>query len=354
MSPEIEDRLKLMASIKIRIYPEMIAAAESARVLDLYIVWHVLKEIDSHYNNGRGLMRMAELQDMMSRLFGVGTKYTYERIAKGALQSFWHKPSGERGERKVGLLAAKKVYAMLRPSIAPSAPFSIPLGHLMAPVDENGEIVERGVGRLKSFLFAMITARHTDIGHPLTNESIQQSLSRSRRTVQRHRYKLGNEMRTTRNYIQLYSSPTFEKTKNVLDIQIASIKAESKDKSVSAMRQPFRMAQRADQFIVIQQIANSYYMPQYDRISPRHRPKELKECDLNIGLESPRIYLTKTEQHTQGSRTGDYLHPVGHARTPDKQRVRIWAQRSKLDGKDVTLPDPPPVSKQFAQKYISD
>ena len=295
-----------MSQATIIIHPEIAAKALKMREADLYILWLVLRAM-SNYQDGRGIVHVDDIRDTCVKVLGVNAKWAYDKIREGT-GKYWRAPVGKKGDRTLGLIGQNNVFKHLKPEMTRSEPFVIEASVLRAEGRLN-------VKRIKQLLIALVAARFVD-NRPVTVPQIMEHTGLSESTI-----------RTALNECQLVAKvPNYE----VVHRADSRDEAMSMKRKLSTDKSKFRVSVQNGTWVVIQQLGNTYRVPEPDRQPLRMRPRELKDFDReNASLYSKRRYHIKK---SKAGEEGKYFLSVSSV---GLQRATFWATR-KAD--DVEMP----------------
>jgi hypothetical protein len=115
------------------LYPELAAEALKNNESDIFIIWSILKKIDS---SGSGIVWMGDILKLCEKVFGLKSTYAYSKITKG-IGKYWREPKGKNGCKTVGLFSFKQIVLRLSPKIARSEPIVIPFNYFNASIELN-------------------------------------------------------------------------------------------------------------------------------------------------------------------------------------------------------------------------
>ena len=153
------------------LYPELAAEALKNNESDIFIIWSILKKIDS---SGSGIVWMGDILKLCEKVFGLKSTYAYSKITKG-IGKYWREPKGKNGCKTVGLFSFKQIVLRLSPKIARSEPIVIPFNYFNANGYKNSKNV-------KNLLIGCVAGRYVD-ERPISLASIQENTGQSETTV---------------------------------------------------------------------------------------------------------------------------------------------------------------------------
>jgi hypothetical protein len=250
------------------LYPELAAEALKNNEQDIFIIWSILKKLDT---NGSGLVLQGDILKICDKVFGIQSTHAYSKITKG-INKYWRKPKGSNGQKTIGLFSFKQIVERLSPKLSRCEPIIIPFSYFDSHGLKNSK-------HIKNLLIGCIAGRFVD-HRPISLASIQENTGQSENTV--------------RNAIK---SCAFIETK--MNLQKVSINANSlevlKLKALQTNSVAFSVTEENGKYFLNKQIPNSYIIKDFDRLPLKSRPEILsKTVQKNFELLlSTRYHLNK-------------------------------------------------------------
>ena len=109
----------------ILIYPELAAKVLQNNESELFIIWSLLKTLDT---KGSGVVLMSDILEICKKVLGLNLTYAYSKITKG-IDKYWRKPKGTKGNKAMGLLSFKSLCTRLQPDLTRCNPIVVPLSY---------------------------------------------------------------------------------------------------------------------------------------------------------------------------------------------------------------------------------
>lgn len=277
MQKNLNNPLPELPTIKVVLYPELIAASLRSGEIDLYVLWSILKATDN-YCAGSGKISMASLLHVIQRIFRLMPSQAYKKVNQG-IGKYWNKFGKSSGGEKVTTLVGRwALVERLKPTSTRSEPFVFEVRDL-----ERGE--EAKPHEMKYLMIAAIASRYVD-GRPISIRSICELTNQSERTVQRA---LGDcvDLNVRKSCQPISSHKTIlEARANLLRI--------AKDDNLLA----YSIEQNLDSFVIYRRRPNIYSLTKPARLPLRKRPKELRAKDVEnmANLSKKRYYHEESKK----------------------------------------------------------
>jgi hypothetical protein len=290
--------------IEMMLYPELIAASFRKKEADLYIIWHLLREINNKCNHGSGHIDVSnELLPYIKVLFYITDSQAYNKIQEG-IGKYWGKPAGKNGQRTTSLFSQNKIVERLCPQMIKVKPFKILSGDLMT----RRSFKIRGWQYLRGLLVGAVASRFTD-GRPVSHAVIQAQTGLSRSTVIRD-LKLCMGLSVVENVHMLEGYNTYEQAYERLKVLI----------SITGKNYYHISEKIKGKYYIRKRMANSYFL-YYDRDDFNKRPKALRRCDASNNENcSGRIYYPETKAPLDNKKA---KIPVGMS-TFNEKKIITW------------------------------
>lgn len=258
----------LVKDIKVTLYPEILAAANKAKVLDLYVAWAVAKALDKH-NSKSGVISVDTLRRLMNYVLPIGEVRTYHKVQQG-IGRFWNKPGGKNGARKLGLWSLSRILnsGKMDINIAPVSPRCV-------TVEQLRDNSENGNADFRSFLMGIVRSRHEGMKESHTNFANMVGIST--RTTKRQ-ISLCTGLNVIQNWIVVLD---FADRLSAVNCQLLMNKTLGKIK-------PFRVASNGKGgYSVVRQLPNTYLLSDVSKLAIKKRPRELSKYDTDNLLKLP-------------------------------------------------------------------
>jgi hypothetical protein len=310
------------------INPELVAAAMSAKCLDLYLVWLVVKSSD---RTGRGIVSVADLYYACGNVLGLTSNSQIYAKFKQGVGLFWHAPSGKRGRRVTGLVSRKHVFDYLDPTMGRRRPYVLPWSAVVC--DDKSQ---KGWGDLRALMMAVVASCGDS---PISNQTLRQQTGASLATLKRLKSACPH-LKTTRNYAVSAICDTPERAK----AQARGLAA------VAGGRRPYRVALLRGKYYVMRQIGNTYNLPEPNRLPLRARIKALKAFDArNLADARPRRYVTSKAQRRVAS---VYYKPSPESLSDVMRQAALWERHGDPEAPVAPLEEPIPYARYYLPNSV--
>ena len=294
-----------VSDIQVILYPELIAAAFKNREADLYICWTVLKAIDIA-SSSSGHMKTTNMQSLFMGLLGISESQAYTKLSNG-IGKYWNPPKGKKGKRTTSIISKNNIVKHLDPTMTKTHPFGVKLSELLSC---------GGWRNVKALLLSMVAARCSD-ARPTTYATIEDQTGLSEQTIRRAVHACPN-LHIMANCVKMATSNSYEHLREDL---IMMVKKSGRDNN------PWFIIQQDGVYHIVKRLANSYALPEYERLSYKTRPKELRACDKTNALNcSDKRYLSATEKEKikkEEKNASKYIDS-GYAKAGERGTVFVW------------------------------
>lgn len=246
------------------LYPELAAEALKNNESDIFIIWSILKKIDS---SGSGIIWMGDILKLCEKVLGLKSTYAYSKINKG-IGKYWREPKGKNGCKTVGLFSFKQIVLRLSPKIARSEPVVIPFTYFNANGYKNSK-------NIKNLLIGCVAGRYVD-HRPISLASIQENIGQSENTVR-------NAIKECAFLEYKTNTEKVSVSKNILGVMAS--------KSIQDNSVAYKIKKIDNNYFMIKQLPNSYIIKDFDRLPLKCRPDILsKTVQKNFELLLPARY----------------------------------------------------------------
>ena len=268
------------------------------------MLWVVLRAM-SNKADGSGIIHVDDILQTCYAIFGINPKWAYEKINEGA-GKYWRNPTGPKGNRTLGLIGQNQVLRHLKSEMTRSEPFVIEASVLRA----DGKLNTK---RIKQLLIALVAARFVD-NRPVTIPQIMEHTGLSESTI-RNALRDCSLVATIPNYEIVHRTDNREE-------------AVSMKRRLSAKTNKYRLSVQNGTWVVVQQLGNTYRVPEPDRMPLRTRPKELKDCDRENSI----LYGNR-KYHTKKSKAGDKGKYYASASAVGLRKAGFWTTKPTDEAK---------------------
>jgi DNA-binding Lrp family transcriptional regulator len=266
-----------IGKLSVCIYPELVSSASKQKKLDVFAVWLVLRTIDVH-KKGAGKFSYKSFLEIIEEVTKCNKNYCYEIFKKG-IDLFWKKPISQEGTKVIYLIGLEKVALSLSFDLGKTKPFLIKMEDLF---NHNSS------SELKNYLCNFVIGRFGQ-SKPITISSLSDNLGVSKSTVKR-RIASSEDLIKHRNF---YISEKKFKTSNDAYQYLNKIK-----NLVNTSNKSYKIINKDKEFMIVQQLGNSYSLDDYSRGKISKRPRVFKQIDEEIRdtLDSKKFYVSKAKQ----------------------------------------------------------
>jgi hypothetical protein len=162
-----------LSSMRLTLYPELVAAAIEKDVSDLFVAYTVASRI-SRSRGACGVLASVELERILVELIGCKERHARDRIRQGD-GTFWNLP--KKDGRRVGLRAHLRVVNWLAPTFPASKPCEVLFGTLA-----RCRLNSRPASALKLMLMGVLASRN-GTQDPISVAYLANSVKHSERSV---------------------------------------------------------------------------------------------------------------------------------------------------------------------------
>ena len=233
----------------ILIYPELAAKVLQNNESELFIIWSILKTLDT---KGSGVVLMSDILEICKKVLGLNLTYAYSKITKG-IDKYWRKPKGAKGNKAMGILSFKSLCTRLQPDLTRCNPIVVPLSYFTSGTSD--------CKFFKNFLIGCVAGRYVD-KRPISISVISLNCGLSESTV-RNALKSCAFLTITPRFKIIKTDPSKTKLQVLKRLHDKSLK--------------LRIVADEDHFHLVEQMPNSYIISDFDRLPLRYRPDVLKK-----------------------------------------------------------------------------
>lgn len=288
------------------IYPELISASFKKKEADLLFIWTIIKTLDKEYRTNSGHVSLDDLTSVIGNFLDIDKSHVY-RILKKGIGKYWDMPKGIRGKKSTSIYSYNRVSNRLNPQMTRTAPYSIPIHNFIFLKRESGD--PSAWTHIKSLLMATIAARCGQ-NRPISYASIEEHTGMSRKTIRN--YLLGCP------HLNIYSNFCIVESNKDYDI----LKYRIGNYMDKAKKRSYCIAYKDNKWHIMQQLPNTYELPEFNRLPYYRRPKCLKSFDsINAEKSSSKLYYQKQSiEDIEGMK----YFSSGSIRDDNKKCVYIW------------------------------
>ena len=256
--------MRIQTSNCLILYPELAAESLKNNESDIFIIWSILKKVDTV---GSGIVLLSDILKICEKVLGLKSTYAYTKITKG-IGKYWREPKGRNGYKTVGLFSFKQIVVRLSPKLARSEPIVIPFNYFNSNGFKNSK-------NIKNLLIGCVAGRYVD-NRPISLASIQENTGQSESTVR-------NAIKECAFLEYKTNTEKVSVSKNILG---AMASKSMQEKSVA-----YKIEKIENNYFMIKQLPNSYIIKDFDRLPLKCRPDILsKTVQKNFELLIPARY----------------------------------------------------------------
>ena len=261
-------------SLEVIVHPENVAAAFQRNEANLFAIWMCLNAVDrASCRDGR--FRLDSTYLMIQKVTGVKRAQAYALFKKG-VGVYWSdtyrasKPTADgKVDKFVLLRSLKHVVAHLQPNMTRSHALSVPISEFAG---DDG-----GFTPVKRMLMDIVIGRNTS---PISRAQMTAALNVSMTTVKR----------CLRESPRLHKQTNFAVLHRGKDEQDARSVA-NRLRIASGGKRAYRVGLADGAYHVFQQLPNTFFLNDWDRLPISQRPRELRAFDSEVTARcKPRIY----------------------------------------------------------------
>lgn len=243
--------------------PEIAAKSLQNNEGDLYIFWLVARNLDY---TGKGIIKLSDLINACKNIFSINSNWVYTKISNG-INKYWRKPFGKKGDKSLALIGIGNIIKRLEPNITRTKPIKIPVSYFNNSSSKF----------LREFLVSVVASRYEDY-RPISILTISNNTGMSESAV-RNAIKSSHILKIANNFKIISSDSDANKLLSLVNNNVEKYKIVLNDGIYS----------------LLQQIPNSYYLNEFERLPLSTRPKELKKIDKKLlaNLEPIKYHNTK-------------------------------------------------------------